>query len=293
MTSFEMPAHLHRLALLLLLCACTRDPAAPPAEEVRIKVGVDRALEGLAAAEYLRAAFENKSEQRLDLHYGSSHDLAELALRGDFDLLLLASDRQLARLETEGVVLRHATWAHEEFVFIGPSNDPMRAHGSQSTAELMRNLSRSSYLMLKPKKGTAEFDAYTDVLLAAGDPNESGSFVATDLDGVAFVKRVIDDRAFGLVRRSAILQAAKEGRKPLRVYQEGAPELVLRLRVLELHPERTKRPRRPELYDFLFSEEGRGIAEKLGSAAYGYPLYAPGEPPEGRGARVPGKIEPE
>ncbi len=64
---------------------------------------------------------------------------------------------------------------------------------------------------------------------------------------------------------------------------------MLRVHVVEMHPQKTKRPRHPELYDFITGKEGKGIAEKFGSQSFGYPIYAPGEPPPGKGASVPGR----
>jgi ABC-type tungstate transport system permease subunit len=277
-------------ALLPLVAACTRMTGAPDDTATpRIKVGVDRAFQDVGLIEHAQAIFENKSPLRLELVYDLSERLAERGAKGELDLLILASDRDQGKLEGEGLASRSFVWGHEELIFIGPAEDPLHTHGSQSAAEMLKNISRSSHLFMKPRPGSTEWVRFQEVFKAAGDPHESASFVSTKVEGVDFVKEVIGSRGFALVRRSAIILAAKEGVKPHRVYLEGSPDLVMRLHVIEIHPAKTKRTPHPQLYDFLSGQEGREIIERYGSDRFGYPPYAPGEPPEGQGARVPGK----
>lgn len=283
------------LVILSATAACTKTGAAPDATAAEsspgsaaFRLGVDQALAPLGIAEYLEIAFENRGTSRVELRYARSADLVDQALAGQHDLLLLASEPDLQRLDREGVATRVSTWAHEEVVFIGPGEDPLGTHGSSTPALMLQNISRSTYNFLKPDPRSAEGARYSEIWVKTKDANESNSFTASALEGVELVKKAIALKSFALVRRSALLLAAADGVRPERVYQDGKPDLVLRIRAVEIHPARTKRPRPTELHEFIIGSEGRAIVERFGADRFGYPVYAPGEPPEGEGARVPG-----
>jgi hypothetical protein len=57
--------------------------------------------------------------------------------------------------------------------------------------------------------------------------------------------------------------------------------------VVEVHPAKTKRGPRPELFDFITSEKGQKIVESFGAERFGNAVYGAGEPEEGQGATVP------
>jgi len=270
------------LLLSLLLAAC------PRSDEPKLLVGVDEAIASTGFAAYLQTAFEAHTKQPTELIVGTAQDIADRAAAGTIDVALLTSEEQVQRLRDANVVAVAAPFAHEELVFIGPIEDQFRSHGSTDPVEFIKNVSRANYLYLKARAGSTEAERHRALFLATKDRVEAGSFMETELSGLPFALEVIDKKAFGLLRRSAILMAAEQGKTPHRVYQDGHEGLVLALWSVAVHPARTKRAGDRGLHAWRGGADGAKLVEKFGAQRFGLPIYAAGVPREGEGAKVPG-----
>ncbi|MBK8013289.1 MAG: hypothetical protein IPK13_18285 [Deltaproteobacteria bacterium] len=274
---------------LVFLGACTRS-----SDEGAVRVGVDHALLESGLLQYLETAYSADASaatvpEKIELVVAETPALENLALGGGVDVAIVVSEASRAKLEEAGVSLRQVTFAHEEFVVIGPplDKDPLGQYARGNAVEFMRSIARSRYRYLKAKVGSVELDRHRWLFAKTNDPREPGSFFASDKEGEAFVEDVNASLALGLVRRSSLLLAAEQGQRPHAVYREGDPDLVLRITAVELHPGRTRRARRPGFFEFLVGEKARGLIDGFGRARFGYPLFGVGEPAEGQGARVP------
>ena len=263
------------------LAACK--PSGPPA----IRLGVDRGLEPLGLARFLVTGFEDKHGDRVDIRYGGADELVMWANQGELDVVLVVSEGALDALEAEGLPVRAQTYAHEELVLIGPFEDMLGRHAKEKGAELLKSIARTNYRYIKAKPGSVERTRHDRLFRETRDRAEPGSFFDTDVDGLAFVERAIEDNAFAFVKRSSLLQAVRAGKRPHRVYKERDPALVVRLVLAEIHPAKTKRPSRPELFDYVMGEDGSEAVKAFGADRFGYPLFAASAPQEGKGARVP------
>lgn len=262
----------------------------PSKEEDVIRVGADRTLEELGLVEFVLAAFEEEHKVPTRLVYDDTDGLQKKAEAGELDDFFVVSEVSIEALKKESIPIRVETYAHEEFVAIGPWEDHLGRHKEGSTVDFMKSVARSNYRFLKGKPGSVEHARHRLIFEESGDRQEPGSYFATDASGVDLVKQAIESRSFALVKRSSLLQAAKQGHLPHRVYREADPGLVLRMVIVEVHPAKTRAKRRPELFDFITGEKGKALVSSFGERQFGYPVFGPGEPPEGEGARVP-KLE--
>lgn len=250
-------------------------------------LGVDQAIAPSGVQDFLRTAFELRSDKRMELSVASSYELTKRAERGELDALLLATDSAFHLLEGTGVVEDSKVIAHEEMVIIGPAEDQIRSHGAKSAPEFIQNIGRFAAIYFKAKRGSTEEFMHREIMKVVKD-KEPGSFIGTDLEGLPFFERVISHpRAFGMVLRSALVLGANQGKKPNRVYMDGQPDLVVRLRAVTVRASRTKREPQPELAAYLFSEDAEKAFAEVGRARLGLPLYGRGDVEAGQGAKVP------
>jgi ABC-type tungstate transport system permease subunit len=276
-----------KTACALLLAAA--GAAGCPRGEAPVVLGVDQSLKDLGLAEFLQAAYETEHKERLSLTYLDTGRLEAAVLAGEVDTALVMSEATRAALEADGAPIRSAIYAHEELVFIGPFENYLGDHIQDSDGVgILQAIARTNYRYLRARPGSVERARHELLFKRSGDRGLPGSFFESKLDGVALVREAVKGNAFALVRRSALLLAAQEGVTPHRIYREGDPALVLRLALVEVHPGKTRRPRRPGFYDFVLGEAGQAILARFGADRFGYPVYGPGAPPEGEGAKVPG-----
>lgn len=262
----------------------------PSKEEDTVRVGADQTLEELGLIEFVLAAFEEEHKVPTRLVYDDTDGLQKRAEAGELDYFFVVSEASIEALKKKSIPIRVETYAHEEFVAIGPWEDLLGRHKEGSTVDFMKSVARSNYRFLKGKKGSVEYARHRLIFEESGDRQEPGSYFDTDLQGVELVKRAIANRSFALVKRSSLLQAAEQGHLPHRVYREADPGLVLRMVIVEVHPAKTRSKRKPALFDFVTGEKGKALVSSFGERRFGYPVFGPGEPPEGEGARVP-KLE--
>jgi ABC-type tungstate transport system permease subunit len=273
------------LVALAILSGCP-----DTSEEAIVRVAADRTLSELGLIEYVLAAFEEQNKIRTRLVYDDTDGLQKRALAGEFDYVFVVSETTLDALQKQSIPIRVETYAHEEFVMIGPWENMLGRYTGGDAAKMMQNVARSTYRFLKGKKGSVEHARYLSLIEATGDRDLSGSIFATEEEGVALVKHAVDSRSFALVKRSSLLQAAAQGHVPHRIYREADPGLVLRMILVEVHPGKTRAKRKPELFDWLLGDKGKSLVENFGERQFGYPVFGVGEPEEGKGAAVP-KLE--
>lgn len=266
---------------VLLLSGC---PDTGP----KVIIGVDQSLKNLGLAEFLRAAYEESSKEHITIEFLDTGHLQTAALKGDLDYALVVSEATREDLEAEGIPVRSAIIAHEELIYIGPFENHLGKHIEVANAVgVLQAMSRTNYKYLKGRRGSSERARHDFLFKKSGDRIEPGSFFETKLEGTDLVKAAVEGNCFALVRRSSILLATLDRVQLHRIYREGDVELVLRLALVEVHPGKTKRPRRSGFYEFMTGEGGTTVFKSFGSERFGYPVYGLGEPPEGEGAAVP------
>ena len=272
------PLHLSLLLTLIPALGC-------PKGEPDVVIGVDKSLQDLGLAEFIRAAYEEQSKERLRVEHLDTNALQSAAFAGKLDYALVLSEETRRALEEEGIGVRSEVFAHEELIYIGPYKNYLGDHVDAADAVgVMQAMARANYRYLRGRLGSAERARHELLFKKSGDRLQPGAFFETKLDGVDLVRQAIESNSFALVRRSAILLAALEGKKPHRIYREGDAELVLRLALLEVHPGKTKRPRKPGFFDFLTGEDGQKVVQTFGAERFGLPVYGLGQPPAGEGA---------
>jgi ABC-type tungstate transport system permease subunit len=280
--------HAALAATLLAVAALGCPTSESPSTAAVPRIGADRALERSGLAPYLRAAFETTHRERCAWIFAEADELERRATAGELDVVLLMDRGRADALAAAGVVRRVEVLGHEEAVIIGPIEDQFRSHGTVDPVEMVQNIIRSNYLVLTPAVGSSEHDVFRRLEKAARDRPGSGSQEASPLSGPKLVAELVKRKAFGVVLRSSILFAALEGVRPLRVYLDGQPDLVVPIVAAEVHPARTARPEASVLWGFLTGDASRGILEAFGAQRFGLPIYQPGLPAGGRGATVPG-----
>ena len=142
------------LVISLLAIGCSEHLAAPSQPE--LKIGIEQALVDSGFGAYVQAAFEHQHRVRTRLVAGDASTVEGLIKKGVVDTAIVTSDQSIARLERDGLIVSKQAFAHEELVFIGPTEDKFRSHGSSDAVEFLKNVTRSAYKYIVPREGSAE-----------------------------------------------------------------------------------------------------------------------------------------
>jgi tungstate transport system substrate-binding protein len=208
----------------------------------------------------------------------------ELGRRGDADVLLVHDPAAEQRFMDDGFGADRREVMHNDFVLVGPADDPAGVKGQASVAEAFARIARrgSPFVSRGDESGTHQKEKA--VWHEAGvEPH--GDWYLRAGAGMGQVLRLASEkRAYTLSDRGTFL-ALRQG-LDLAVLAEGDPLLVNPYHVIVVNPAKHPHVHQREAQrfaDFLLSPEGRGLIADFGKDRYGQPLFFVGEADRGTG----------
>ena len=208
----------------------------------------------------------------------------ELARRGDADVLLVHDPAAEQRFMDDGFGADRREVMHNDFVLVGPADDPADVRGQASVAEALARIARrgSPFVSRGDESGTHQKEK-TVWRQAGVEPR--GDWYLSAGAGMGQVLRLASEkRAYTLSDRGTFL--ALRGGLDLAVLVEGDPLLVNPYHVIVVNPAKHPHVRRREaeqFADFLLSPEGQGLIADFGKDRFGQPLFFVGAGGPGTG----------
>ena len=132
---------LARLTLALVLGSLTFPPAVAESEFLTIASTTSTDHSGLY--DYLLPIYETISGVSFRVVAVGTGQAIRNAMRGDADLLIVHHRESERRFVDEGYGLKREDLMYNEFVLVGPREDPARVSGADGVAEALRRISRS------------------------------------------------------------------------------------------------------------------------------------------------------
>jgi tungstate transport system substrate-binding protein len=206
---------------------------------------------------------------------GTGQALA-LAARGEADVVLAHAPSLEKKYVSEGKLLNRRLVMYNDFVIIGPPDDPAKIQGLKKAAEAMKAIasSRSKFVSRGDNSGTHNLEKalwkLTGIVPSESWYIESGQGMGATL-GIA------DDRsAYTITDRGTYLALQKRVRLPILL--EGDRPLLNIYSVLEVNPANGPRVNTAggkAFADFLVAPETQDVIKSFGVEKYGQPLFAP------------------
>ncbi len=221
--------------------------------------------------------FEEKTGYHVKLIAVGSGQALAMAERGDADALLVHVPEAEKELLDKGVVVNRRLVMHNDFVIVGPEEDPASIRGSGSAVEALRALFEAGapFLSRGDDSGThrLELKLWEEAgLWPRGQPwyEESGQGMGATLQ-IANQRRAytIADRGTYLSQRENL---------DLAVLVEGDPLLLNVYHAMQVNPERfdgVNSEGARAFVEFMVSEEAQEVIRTFGVEEFGEPLFFP------------------
>ncbi len=208
----------------------------------------------------------------------------KLGRAGDVDALLVHHRESEERFVAEGHGLERRDVMYNDFVIVGPKDDPVGAKGAKDVADALRKIAASGAKFASRGDDSGTHKRELSLWKAAGiDPaDHSGKWYRETGSGMgATLNTSVAMDAYVLSDRGTWLAFANKG--SLAILVEGDPRLLNPYGVIPLDPKRHPHVRHKEakaFVDWLTSDAGKAaIASfKVG----GEQLFHPGPAPEAR-----------
>ncbi len=222
-------------------------------------------------------AFEDESGYEVDVIAVGSGQALTMGERGDADLLLVHSPAAEQEFVDGGFGVNRQLVMHNDFVLVGPEDDPAGVGGAPDAAAAMRAVfdAGAAFISRGDDSGThtRELSLWEDAGLdPAGQAwyEESGQ-------GMGATLQIASQRgAYTLSDRATYL--AQQDNLDLALLHEGDPELLNIYHVIEVNPERHDglNVEGAEAFAaFLVGDEAQRLIGEFGVAEFGEPLFVP------------------
>jgi tungstate transport system substrate-binding protein len=205
---------------------------------------------------------------------GSGEALA-MADRGDADAVLAHAPSSEQELVDKGSVINRQLVMHNDFVIVGPANDPAGIRGMTSATEALTTIAdqKAPFISRGDDSGTDKLEKslWKKVGLSPagqGWYEESGQ-------GMGATLQIANQRsAYTISDRGTYL--AQSSNLDLEVLVEGDPVLLNIYHVMQVNPEQFNRVNGKggqAFVEFMVSKETQDIISNFGVEKYGRPLF--------------------
>lgn len=260
-------------AVLLLLAAAAGAPAASGRPVI---LSTTTSTQDSGLLDVLVPLFERKTGNTVKtISVGTGQALA-LAARGEADVTLAHAPSLERRYLAEGKMLDRRLVMYNDFVIVGPAEDPARVRSTRRAAEALQRIAGGGarFVSRGDSSGTHVLEKAL-WKLAGIEPR--GSWYIESGQGMGATLGIADDRAaYTLADRGTYLAFRKRVR--LAVLLEGDRPLLNIYSVMRVSPANGPRVNAAggkAFADFLVSPEVQAVIRTFGVEPLGQPLFVP------------------
>jgi tungstate transport system substrate-binding protein len=207
---------------------------------------------------------------------GSGQAMA-MGEKGEADVLLVHSPAAEKKFMDGGFGVSRRLVMHNDFVIVGPAEDPARIKGQKSAAEAFKKIAASQALFASRGDNSGTHAKHKDVWKAAGSKYEGEKwYQQTGLGMGQTLNVAAEKKGYVLADRGTYLAVAKTLK--LDILVEGDAVLLNIYHVMEVNPAKWPKANiaaAKAFADFMVSKETQDIIKTFGIDKYGSPLFFP------------------
>jgi tungstate transport system substrate-binding protein len=258
---------------LLIICSTVALSA-----ETRIRMASTTSTQNSGLFDYLLPIFEKKTGIRVDVVAVGTGASIEIGKRGDADVVFVHAKEQELKAVEEGFFVNRHDVMYNDFVIIGPTNDPAKIKGMKSATDAFKKIveSGSSFVSRGDKSGTNTKEL--SIWKKANIQPAGQKWYLEVGQGMEKTQRIADEkRAYTLTDRGTWLATKDKDKLDMIVVLEGDPVLFNQYGVMAVNPEKAKTVKYKEAMEFvnwIVSKEGQDAVAAF-KDKNGNPLFIP------------------
>jgi tungstate transport system substrate-binding protein len=229
--------------------------------ETRLRCASTTSTQNSGLFDYILPLFKQKTGITVDVVAVGTGAAIEIGKRGDADVLFVHAKQQELKAVAEGYFVNRHDVMYNDFVIIGPSNDPVKIEGMKSAADAFKKIAEASYPFVSrgDKSGTNTKELF--LWKEAGINPKGQKWYLEAGQGMEKTQRIANEkRAYTLTDRGTWLATKDLDRLDMKIVLEGDPSLFNQYGVMAVNPERHKHVKYREAMEFinwLISKEGQ------------------------------------
>ena len=250
--------------------------AVSASTETRIRCASTTSTQNSGLFDHLLPLFEKKNGIRIDVVAVGTGAAIEIGKRGDADVVFVHAKEQELKAVEEGYFVNRHDVMYNDFVIIGPANDPAKINGIRSALDAFKKIaeSGSSFVSRGDKSGTHTKEL--SLWKKTGIEPAGQKWYLEVGQGMEKTQRIADEkRAYTLTDRGTWLATKDKDKLDIVIVLEGDKVLFNQYGVMAVNPEKIKTVKYKEAMEFvnwLVSKEGQGaiaaFKDKNGNALF-------------------------
>jgi tungstate transport system substrate-binding protein len=235
--------------------------AGNAAAATRIKCASTTSTQNSGLFDYLLPQFEKQTGIQVDVVAVGTGAAIEIGKRGDADVVFVHAEPLELKAVQEGYFVNRHDVMYNDFVIVGPPNDPGKLKGLKSAAEALKKIaeSKSTFISRGDKSGT-NIKELAIWKVAGIDPKGQKWYLEAG-QGMGKTLRVASEkRAYTLTDRGTWLAIKDKDKLELALLLEGDPPLFNQYGVMAVNPAKHKGVKYKEAMEFvnwLISPDGQ------------------------------------
>jgi tungstate transport system substrate-binding protein len=226
--------------------------------------------------DYLLPLFEKKTGIKVDVVAVGTGAAIEIGKKGDADVVFVHAKEQELKAVEEGYFVNRHDVMYNDFIIIGPPDDPAKVQGVKSAAEAFRRIAASSVPFVSRGDNSGTHTKELSIWKKAGlDPKGQKWYLDVG-QGMEKTQRIANEkRAYTLTDRGTWLAVKDKDRLDMVILLEGDPALFNQYGVMAVNPQKHKHVKYSEAMAFinwLISQDGQqtiaAYKDKNGNALF-------------------------
>src|SRR4029450_5883066 len=265
-----------RLNMLLIALLLAILPLSAEAQRPPVILSTTTSTQDSGLLDVLVPLFERQTGYSVKtIAVGTGQALA-LAGRGEADVVLAHAPALEKKYIANGKMLNRRLVMYNDFVIIGPGEDPAESEGTTKAVDAMKAIAATSSRFVSRGDNSGTHNLEKELWKLAGAEPQTGWYIESG-QGMGATLGIADHRkAYTLTDRGTYLAFQK--RVSLPILLEGARPLLNLYSVMEVNPANGPRVNTAggrAFADFMVSADVQRVIKTFGVDKYGQPLFVP------------------
>jgi len=262
------------LGILVLLAGSS---SVAQAQEKTLILATTTSTQDTGLLDVLIPMFEKKTGYFVKTIAVGSGQAMTMGQKGEADVLLVHSPAAEKKFMEDGFGVSRRLVMHNDFILVGPAEDPAKIKGLKSAAEAFKKIASAQALFVSRGDNSGTHAKEKDVWKVAGVKYEGEKwYQQTGLGMGQTLNVAAEKKGYTLTDRGTYL--ALEKTLKLGILVEGDAVLLNVYHVMEVNPAKWPKANITAakfFADFMVSKETQDIIKTFGVDKYGSPLFFP------------------
>ncbi len=265
-----------RLFFLFSILSYLAFPAA--AQQKNIILATTTSMQDSGLLDVLLPMFEKKTGYFVKTIAVGSGQAMAMGQKGEADVLLVHSPAAEKKFMAEGYGINRKIIMHNDYIIVGPPNDPAKIKGRKPTSEAFKKLASEKGLFLSRGDHSGTHSKEREIWKSAGiNPEGEKWYQQTGLGMGQTLNVAAEKRGYTLADRGTYLALKKS--LGLEILVEGDAILLNLYHGIEVNPLKWPKVNAAggkAFAEFLISKDAQNIIKTYGVEKFGSPLFFPG-----------------